>query len=302
LIPQSNSYTPTYRCVPSWLSSLILHMTLILLLALFTIKNGGKSILELAASTTASTNIDIVSPVNFDLEPVELGAGLPDYESEQPELSPVQDTASLFEAISFADDLSLSSDSEQGIPSHLHTEKLAGDSGGAQFFGVKSVGSRFVYIVDCSGSMSEYGRWRLAVRELQDSIRKLDNNQRFVVLLYSSGVSALGSNPKLVPASDRETKKAFRWLSKNYPGGWTFCASAIATALLLEPDAIFLLSDGEFNDRDEVFQVLKTMNPPHSGADQSQIPIHTIALGSHQGRFTMKRIADENQGDFRLVE
>jgi hypothetical protein len=56
--------------------------------------------------------------------------------------------------------------------------------GGTSFFGVKTVGKRFVYVVDNSNSMSK-GRLEAAIQEVQDSVDLLKPNQFFYVIFYS---------------------------------------------------------------------------------------------------------------------
>ena len=173
--------------------------------------------------------------------------------------------------------------------------------GGAEFFGVKGDGSDFVFIVDCSGSMADFGRWDQAVKELRASMESLSNQQRFLILLYNDGFVAMNGDARLVNSTAEARKKALRWLRRNRPISLTYCADALEKALNLNPDAIFLLSDGEFNDRSDVFFVLESMNSKKKLTRQ-QVPVHTVALGSHMGRYTMKRIADENAGIFKLVD
>ena len=222
---------------------------------------------------------------------------------ETTDLAPVLDDALLSASLDSEDQNNLFERiSSEGIAESDLPRRVAG--GGAKFFGVDGQGSDFVFIVDCSGSMADYGRWRQAVRELKKSVGDLKTSQRFLILLYNDGFIAMNDDARLVKSTKREQKKAFNWLTANVPNSWTFCAQALEKALTLRPDAIFLLSDGEFNDRQDVFFVLDSMNSRSKVRqyNRQQIPVHTIALGSHQGRFTMKRIADENSGLFRLVE
>ncbi len=53
------------------------------------------------------------------------------------------------------------------------SEALDQARGDASFFGVHASGRRFVFIIDCSGSM-EGLRWNLAKAELKNSVRNLD--------------------------------------------------------------------------------------------------------------------------------
>lgn len=301
------AWKPTLRGIPSWLTSLIFHLTLIMALALMSFNNGGSKIVNLFAAPSDAVDIEEIDMVDVSLETVELESALDEVDAVDTKLTETTDLEPLLdEALLQA---SIDSQTNEGLLDGLSSQQLSkGDlpskNGGAQFFGVSGEGSDFVFIVDCSGSMADYGRWGQAVRELKKSIGEMKSNQKFLILLYNTGFVAMNDDAKLVEATERERQRAYRWLGRSFPNNWTFCAEALEKALSLEPHAIFLLSDGEFNDRQEVFEVLYARNRqrPVSTSGGKQVPIHTIALGSHLGRFTMKRIADENAGKFRLVE
>ncbi len=304
----------TVRGVPSWLTSLILHLSLILILALVSVSDGGKKVIDLIAATTDSVHVEPITEVKVVLETEEIETLAEDTLISDADLVDDQDLESLID-LSSASELKTSINGQ--LFESLATEGLSstnatssnGGGGGASFFGIDGSGSDFVYIVDCSGSMGEtvsrsLQRWDLAKQELKKSINELKPDQKFLILLYNNGFIAMNDDAKLVPSSKRERNRALRWLGKNTPGNWTFCADALAKALSLKPDSIFLLSDGEFDDRQNVFLVLDQMNNKRRlvSTNEKHVPIHTVALGSHYGRWTMKRIADENDGVFRLVE
>lgn len=306
--PDESIWESTFRGMPSWLSSLILHLSLILLLALLTVGSDGRKIVDLLATASESVTIEPYTEFDIELNTEELESLADDSEFTDTTISESQDLSEML------DEAFLTADAPLDINSDLY-DAVASESledlkpsrpvkGAAQFFGVEGAGSDFVYIVDCSGSMAEYGRWTSAVRELKSSINNLKSDQRFLILLYNTGFVAMNNKAELVTSTQAERKRAVRWLSRNSPNHWTFCAQALGKALSLKPDAIFLLSDGEFDDRRDVFQVLDQLNSKRRliSSNEKQIPVHTVALGSHHGRFTMKRIADENSGEFKLVQ
>lgn len=308
LLDEDLGWESTYRGMPSWLTSLIIHLSIILLLALFSVKPAGSKIVSLFAAATESVDIENVESFEIVLDPADIETSPDEFEaapakiSESPDLTTLLDDSLLetsFESVS-SGDLFDSVDSSGSDQDSLTNQ----NAGGAKFFGVEGSGADFIFIVDCSGSMADYGRWGQAKRELKSSIGELTSDQRFLILLYNNGYIAMNDEAELVESTERQQNRAIRWLSKKRPNNWTFCAEALAKALSLKPDAIFLLSDGEFNDREEVFTVLDALNSSKRLKlyGRSQVPVHTIALGSHLGRFTMKRIADENSGNFKLIE
>ena len=76
---------------------------------------------------------------------------------------------------------------------------------------------------------------------------------------------------------------------------------ALPFALDLAPDVIFLLSDGEFPQRIE--DLLKQANRvDNEFGDNDPISIiHTIGYHSREGESRMRRIAEQNGGQYRHV-
>ena len=186
--------------------------------------------------------------------------------------------------------------------------------GGATFFGLAAEGRRFVYIVDKSGSMStgwnatpgnlSMGRssgdtrWRRAVAELLKSISKLPTVARFQAYLYDSGLSSPPWSEDWVPAGSRGRSRVQNWVNRIVPGGGTQPVDAIQSALLLQPppDAIFLLTDGEF-PVEPAMQVLQTMK-----GQGIRCPVHTVALGSQAGADTLRELSRVTGGRMRVVK
>jgi hypothetical protein len=72
-------------------------------------------------------------------------------------------------------------------------------------------------------------------------------------------------------------------------------------AIQLEPDAIYLLTDGVTTS--DVGAALKRFNRAVDLIDgeQVKVPIHAVAFYSLDGQQLMRRIAAENQGKFIYV-
>lgn len=185
-----------------------------------------------------------------------------------------------------------------GVPGGL----LSGAGGGGQegaatFFGTTAPGTRFVYVVDASRSMAGT-RFRKAKRELFRSVSNLREDQQYYVIFF--GLEAYPMYfpepwPELVPSAPDAWRRLHRWMRQVDPQTQpaTNGKSAMQLALALEPDAIYLLSDGAFTD-DTVAALL--------GMDESEIPIHTIAFGTEDARVDLERIADAHRGTYRFVQ
>ena len=171
---------------------------------------------------------------------------------------------------------------------------------GAEFFGAYAVGLRFVYVIDSSTSMTGQ-RWIYACNKLIESLTRLAPDQEFFIISFDLRPGYLFSRRPTEISFYRRSEsiiaKVRSWLGNRRWGRGTRPAQAMLDGLSMQPDAIFLLSDGELQD-DTVIQLLK-----HNRAtlDKPQIPIHTIHLFSAEGRNTLQTIAQTNSGTFTPV-
>src|SRR5262249_50101458 len=77
-----------------------------------------------------------------------------------------------------------------------------GHGGGTSFFGHHADGSRFVDVLDASGSMFDYNAISVAKAELLASLEQLDSNQQFAIIFY---------NEKVHPLRTPEGKEGLFW-------------------------------------------------------------------------------------------
>ncbi len=173
---------------------------------------------------------------------------------------------------------------------------------GAAFFGAYAEGKRFIFVLDSSRSMLQDDRWTYACNQLIDSLNGLRPEQEFYIICFDVQTRYLFNIPpsraKFFSADDKTVARVKRWLRSNELGRATMPAEALQNALALEPDAIFLLSDGELQDNS--VPMLRMLNGFSS--TRRQIPIHTIHLFSDEGRETLRLIAQENSGTFTPVQ
>jgi von Willebrand factor type A domain len=156
------------------------------------------------------------------------------------------------------------------------------------FFGIRAQGQFFIYVVDCSGSMLDDDRLIRAKGELRRSIDRLQFPQRFYVIFYNDRpIPMLGGLPR--PADLSAKSQLYQWLRVIEPDGGTDPRSAVALALSLRPDAVFLLSDGEFPDG--TVESIARKNP-------GRIPIHCIDLSGGLAGDQLARIARDSGGQY----
>ncbi len=187
--------------------------------------------------------------------------------------------------------------------------------GGTSFFGTPRHGRRVVYLVDFSGSMAsdatKGSRISILKKELVRSINELNEKMGFAVIFFShnswsididdpdAGWNGLGDTPITAwyPATPKVKEQYVQKINQMGPQGNTawFPPLKMAFSMIPAPDIIYLLSDGEPRDFDQVLNEMEEMNP-HT------IPVDTIAfeLPGTPAR-NLLDIAQETGGKFTLI-
>lgn len=178
----------------------------------------------------------------------------------------------------------------------------------ASFFGAHADGNRFVFVIDSSKSMLG-PRWEALCKEMMRAIKSLSPDQEFFVISFDSMAHPMfGVAPprgKFLTAIDENFERIQNWLRSIRHGSNTYPASAVGIAIRLEPDAIFLLSDGEISD--STIADLRIWNRKKNENNEeveeiALVPIHTVLLHSQVGFVALETIARENGGTFTPVQ
>jgi hypothetical protein len=175
----------------------------------------------------------------------------------------------------------------------------AGGAGGgsAKWFGVEARGSRFVYIVDISGSMAENNRLDIMKDQLVKSVDGLPENSSFHVFFFESDVVPILRRERWMESTGRWKSEAIRAIRAIDSRGGTMPMKAfeMAFALRPRPDAIYFMTDGMF-DRDVIGAVdgLNTGKP--------KIPIHCIAFQIRDSELMMRQMARDSGGSYTFVD
>jgi hypothetical protein len=157
----------------------------------------------------------------------------------------------------------------------------------ASFYGVRSAAQTVVFVVDCSGSMADEDRLLRAKAELRRSVAGLQFPQRFTVIFYNDEpIPMPGVILTSVDAAARDRFTA--WLRLIEPDGETDPRGALHLAMGLNPDAIYLLSDGAF---------LPGTVEDVAARNRKKIPIHCIDMAGGAGDH-LKRIARDSGGQY----
>lgn len=268
--------------LPSWMVSGCLHAAAIIVLALLTLPlPEGTSLLVVVNSLADEASeqlqeLDAKVEMEFEPAPESLDATpvAPDAVAET-EVSPLADPSAL---VSVESSVAFESHSVSEVSAMFGRDGLAlreigggskaggskgggegqgkgnagkgGKDGSTSFFGVRTTGNRFVYVVDNSVSMS-LGRFETAVYELQKSVDELQPEHQFHVVFFSDGAYPMfhpETGVGLVRASPENKQKLRSWLATVHRCLGTNGEDAMAMAFALKPDVVYLLGDGMFLD------------------------------------------------------
>jgi hypothetical protein len=130
----------------------------------------------------------------------------------------------------------------------------------AAFFGVSDSAEKIVVIVNTSASVVRKARSRgVTIEKMQDElislVRGLDSGTQFGIVQFSHGARSFADF--LAPATTPNKEAVTKWVPDNLKGNPVAGAgdayfgheAGMAAALALQPDVIFLLTDGQLNRR-----------------------------------------------------
>ncbi len=173
----------------------------------------------------------------------------------------------------------------------------------SEFFGIKIISRRVIFILDVSGSMEEpladdykgrggWTRMQVARDEMKRCLEKLDTGAFFNLLVFSSGVERW-TDGNLVPCDDANRSKALAYVDKLLAFGGTNLYDSLKEAFSdPEVDTIFLMSDGE-PSMGEVVEPVVIREDVAAWNENRRIVINTIAVG---GRLNILEWLAEDSG------
>lgn len=195
----------------------------------------------------------------------------------------------------------------------------AGGGGGTTFMGVRTDAKRIAFILDFSASMRDAdGRVGRLKRELGRALAGMPREARFTVILFglspaegarlvqkpdggSTWSNAIPMPPAgdWLPATEANKAAAIAWVGTRDPDPQAGSATwdSMRLALSMGPEAIFLLTDGEFIDAD-LRELREEIEKGNAGR---KVQINTVAFASEHDVQSLRLIAEENGGTYRLV-
>ncbi|MBI1314176.1 hypothetical protein GC176_23015 [bacterium] len=184
----------------------------------------------------------------------------------------------------------------EGAPSP--TALLSAAHGQTSFFDIKVEGTKFVYLVDRSGSMGDYRQLAVAKRELLASINSLDSTQQFHVLFYNNTYEQLtisGKPPGLQWATDINKTLAGQFIKRMTPEGGTTHLPALMKALSYRAEHLYFLTDATEPLSAAALDDIRQYN-------RGRTQIHCVEFGKGGDLALdnyLKRLARQNGGTYR---
>jgi hypothetical protein len=168
---------------------------------------------------------------------------------------------------------------------------------GGGFFATDRPRGRYVFVVDASKSMNHpyagpartrFGRAKL---ELWRTILRMSSEQQYFIVFFNTHSLPMPS-AGWRPGGPEGQQDLFRWTASVPATGGTEPQDALLLALQLQPDVIYLLTDGQFNFR-AVHAATK--------ANVRGVQINTVALSDDSGSRVLMDLAGKNHGTYRHI-
>ena len=173
----------------------------------------------------------------------------------------------------------------------------------ARFFGLEARGRRVVYVCDRSASMGEPDGQPLAAakRELVRSLDELVDSQQFGIVFYNERTRVFAPNggvvrPVFAAAESRRQAQAF--IADVPAAGGTRHAEAIATALRIGADVVFVLTDGDA-EHDLTAGELRSLSRAAGG---TRIMVLQFGDGATGRSPRLAELAAETGGTYAVVD
>ena len=312
--------------VPSWLISLLLHVSTLLLLAAWmrhwpaepvgfgdepsrevgiVLKSAGTDVVEMPSDSEAESNpVDPVPQEELVTTPVAAPTAAP---LLTPQASPSATDVplpSIGAGVTFP--TNMPGDARDVVKSGNPVSANAAAAGaipGAAFMGARDDGTRIVFVVDCSASMANYGAMRSAKAALMSSLQSLSDAQQFQIIFYNQKPRPMTlrgqTGGQLAFATEINKSFARQHISGIEPDFGTDHMPALRLALRMGPEVIFFLTDA---DEPQLttgeLQELQRLN-------QGRARIHTIEFGVDAALDVdhfLKKLARQNGGTYRYYD
>lgn len=174
----------------------------------------------------------------------------------------------------------------------------AGSDAADSFFGLRPVGRRVVFVLDCSRSMNHphntdaKTRFKRMKIELIRSIQGMGPESEFYLIFFNDFAIPMPSRG-LVQAAEQPKLHYLNWMKDLKADGNTEPREALQLALRLQPDILYFLTDGSFT-----YRVQQDLLNLQSGRTE----IHTFAFDApftDNMRRAYNRLLEDNRSGAR---
>ncbi len=298
VVAEESRHTSQYRKPENVIGpavSVLIHAIFLLIAAILVINppvRGDGSDVQIEFATLAEEELTKLDEQTSDTIPTPMDPSLT-VAAESPDDLFKADPASV--AVDLADPGAI--DTLGGAGEEFSPGQMLGGGGaGTSFFGIEARGTRFVYIVDVSGSMAEADRIGTLRRNLVESINILPEHASFLIIAYSDNAFSMNDQYRWYKADDATKFKVRAWINRLVSAGGTEPAPAFEEAFKLKPrpDVIYFMTDGQQTDVLPSF--IRALN-----TRGRRTKINTIVFGARGGEEIMRRIAKESGGEYRYV-
>lgn len=169
-----------------------------------------------------------------------------------------------------------------------------------QFMGVAAEATRVAFV--CDGSRWTETKDEELFAELLRAVKPLAPEQEFSVIFFADDKAFGPADGRPMPATEENKAKLREWLDEFELGRDSTPAAGLTRAFEGKPDAVFFISDGNFERYDEVARLVAGLNA--DGAAR----VHAIAYFLNEEeddsrRFVefMRQIAETNGGQFKVA-
>ena len=167
-------------------------------------------------------------------------------------------------------------------------------------FETEGTGSKFVFVIDYSASMTEKGGrpFRAAKNHLLASLEPLTDFQQFNIIFFNDKHVVWREGRQLPWANEQNKESAKTFVQGRVAHGGTEICSPLLAAIRLNPDVIFFLSDGEETDAPTGNQFADIRR------NNRGIQINTIQFGvgaARTDRSFLRTIAVQNGGQYQYI-